>query len=123
MKAVNGRTVESDTGKIRQESKSIMWMKELEAAKYLAVEAGKVIMEIYNDMDILVEYKSDHSPLTAADKAANEIIAKALKNSFPSYAILSEEEKDDKSRLDKEYCFIVDPLDGTKEFLEQFTRG
>lgn len=45
-------------------------------------------------------------------------------NSFPPYAVLSEEEKDDTSRLDNDYCFIVDSLDGTKEFIKrngQFT--
>ena len=100
------------------------WMKELETAKQAAVSAGKAIMEIYHSMDISVEYKSDNSPLTEADKAANKIIVTVLKNSFPSYAVLSEEEKDDTSRLDNDYCFIVDPLDGTKEFIKrngQFT--
>lgn len=100
------------------------WMKELETAKYAAVEAGKAIMTIYDSMDISVEYKSDHSPLTAADKASNQIIVDMLKKSFPSYAVLSEEEKDDKARLHNDYCFIVDPLDGTKEFIKrngQFT--
>ncbi len=103
----------------------MMWMKELEAARAAAVEAGKAIMEIYNAVSpIQVEYKEDRSPLTAADKAANQIIVKALKENFPEYAILSEEEKDNKSRLDNELCFVVDPLDGTKEFLKrngQFT--
>lgn len=101
------------------------WTKELEAAKAAAVEAGKAIMEIYNAADpVKVEYKGDHSPLTAADKAANRIIVEALKNGFPQYAVLSEEEKDNRSRLNNEYCFVVDPLDGTKEFLKrngQFT--
>lgn len=101
------------------------WMKELEAAKAAAVEAGKAIMEIYNAVaPVKVEYKGDHSPLTAADKAANRIIVEALKNGFPQYAVLSEEEKDNRSRLNNEYCFVVDPLDGTKEFLKrngQFT--
>lgn len=102
----------------------MMWMKELEAAKHAAVEAGKAIMEIYQNVDITVEYKSNHSPLTIADKAADKMIAEELKSSFPSYAFLSEEEKDDKSRLENDYCFIVDPLDGTKEFIKrngQFT--
>lgn len=103
----------------------MMWMKELEVAKAAAVEAGKAIMEIYNAVSpIQVEYKEDRSPLTAADKAANQIIVKALRENFPEYAILSEEEKDNKSRLDNELCFVVDPLDGTKEFLKrngQFT--
>lgn len=103
----------------------MMWMEELEAAKTVAVKAGKAIMEIYNAADpIQVEYKGDHSPLTAADKAANKIIVEALTSSFPQYAVLSEEEKDNRERLDNAYCFVVDPLDGTKEFLKrngQFT--
>ena len=101
------------------------WMKELETAKAAAVEAGKAIMEIYNAADpVKVEYKGDHSPLTAADKAANQIIVEALRSRFPQYAVLSEEEKDNKLRLENAYCFVVDPLDGTKEFLKrngQFT--
>ncbi len=91
-----------------------------------AVRAGEKIMEIYNDKDLFqnVEYKSDNSPLTLADQAANDIIVSVLKKEFPTYAILSEEEKDDLSRLENSYCFVVDPLDGTKEFIKrngQFT--
>lgn len=101
------------------------WEKELEAAKQVAVEAGKAIMDIYQGTDqALIEYKVDQSPLTLADQEANKIIIDFLKKNFPQYAILSEEEKDQKSRLENDYCFIVDPLDGTKEFLKrngQFT--
>lgn len=102
----------------------MMWMKELEAAKQAAVKAGKAILEIYQNVDITVEYKSNHSPLTIADKTADNIITEELKSSFPSYAVLSEEGKDDKARLENDYCFVVDPLDGTKEFIKrngQFT--
>lgn len=101
------------------------WMKELETAKAAAVEAGKAVMEIYREaVPVRVEYKEDRSPLTAADKAANQIIIKALREGFPEYAVLSEEEQDNKSRLEQDLCFVVDPLDGTKEFLKrngQFT--
>ena len=102
----------------------MMWIEELEVAKHAAVEAGKAIMEVYNSADIGIEYKKDQSPLTMADKAANEIIVGILRSRFPSYAVLSEEEKDDKLRLNNDYCFVVDPLDGTKEFIKrnsQFT--
>lgn len=82
-------------------------------------------MEIYEDENPMeIEYKSDDSPLTAADKAANRIIVDRLRSNFPQYAILSEEEKDQKERLSNDYCFVVDPLDGTKEFVKrngQFT--
>ncbi len=74
--------------------------------------------------DFGVEYKADDSPLTKADKASNAIIVKALRDRFPDYAILSEEEKDNRARLENDLCFVVDPLDGTKEFVKrngQFT--
>ncbi len=98
--------------------------KELNVSKKAAVLAGKAIMEIYNSKEFGVEYKKDNSPLTLADKAANKIIVEMLKDNFPEYAILSEEEKDDLKRLEKDCCFVVDPLDGTKEFIKrngQFT--
>lgn len=102
-----------------------MWEKELEISKIAAIKAGEAIMEIYNDAeDMQIEYKDGNMPLTAADKAANRVIVDLLKENFPSYAILSEEEKDNPERLKNDLCFIVDPLDGTKEFIKrngQFT--
>lgn len=99
--------------------------KELVVAKEAAVKAGYAIMDVYeNAEDMQISYKDGDMPLTAADKASNRIIVDALKEAFPEYAILSEEEKDDLSRLDNDYCFVVDPLDGTKEFIKrngQFT--
>ena len=99
--------------------------KELAVAKEAAVKAGYAIMDVYeNAEDMQISYKDGDMPLTAADKASNRIIVDALKEAFPEYAILSEEEKDDLSRLDNDYCFVVDPLDGTKEFIKrngQFT--
>ncbi len=95
----------------------------LQIINSVAIDAGKAIMKIYNT-DFDVEYKTDDSPLTLADKTANEVILSVLKEEFPSYAILSEESKDSKDRLESDYCFIVDPLDGTKEFIKrngQFT--
>ncbi|MGM0597520.1 MAG: 3'(2'),5'-bisphosphate nucleotidase CysQ [Myxococcota bacterium] len=81
-------------------------------------EAGKKIMEIYED-DFEVEYKKDSSPLTRADQEANQIIVDFLKKTWPEHAVLSEEVKDDFSRLGREWCWIVDPLDGTKEFVKR----
>lgn len=102
-----------------------MWEKELDVAKKAAVEAGHEILRIYNSGDdFRVEYKEGNSPLTIADKAANAIIVGSLRKEFPDYAILSEEEKDNRERLNHDFCFVVDPLDGTKEFLKhngQFT--
>jgi 3'(2'), 5'-bisphosphate nucleotidase len=101
-----------------------MWHSELELAKILAIRAGRKIMEIYEEGTNSISYKVDNSPLTVADKASNQIIVEGLKKAFPQYAILSEEEKDDFERLKNDCCFVVDPLDGTKEFIKrngQFT--
>jgi 3'(2'), 5'-bisphosphate nucleotidase len=57
------------------------------------------------------------SPVTAADRASNRILLAGLRSAFPADAILSEEEKDSGDRLERERVWIVDPLDGTKEFL------
>ena len=91
----------------------------LNIIKELAVEAGIEIMKIYESDDFGIESKGDESPLTRADKRANEIIVKGLKKIFSDIAILSEEEKDNGERLAFERCFIVDPLDGTKEFIKR----
>jgi len=102
-----------------------MWNEELIISRKCAVEAGKLIIEIYKDTaPFSIEQKVDQSPLTAADKVSNRIIIKALKKSFPAYAILSEEGENSKDRLQNDLCFVVDPLDGTKEFIKrngQFT--
>jgi len=95
-----------------------MFKHEMELAIKLALEAGEKIMEIY-ETDFKVYSKEDKSPLTEADLEANNIIVKGLKENFPKYSILSEESKDDKTRLDNHYCFIVDPIDGTKEFVNK----
>lgn len=97
-----------------------------EVCNILAVEAGKKIMEVYEDPNLFsqTEVKGDKSPLTLADKRANDLIVTGLKEKYPQIAMLSEEEKDDLSRRENPLCFIVDPLDGTKEFMKrngQFT--
>lgn len=93
-----------------------MWEKELEAA----IEAGKIakdiILEVYHQ-NFEVEIKDDNSPVTMADKKADAAIKKYLHEKFPSYAFLTEESNDDKSRLSNDYVWIVDPLDGTKDFV------
>jgi len=92
--------------------------KELYVAKKAAISAGKAIMEIYKQ-EFEVNYKEDESPVTQADLKADEIIISRLKEVFPNYAYLSEESADDLSRLDNDYCFIIDPIDGTKEFVNK----
>ncbi|MCG8569275.1 MAG: 3'(2'),5'-bisphosphate nucleotidase CysQ [Spirochaetes bacterium] len=92
--------------------------KELDIAKKAALSAGKEILRIYQT-DFEVTYKDDKSPLTKADQQANNIIVEQLSKNFPDHAILSEESKDDLQRLNNPWCWIVDPLDGTKEFLKK----
>ena len=85
----------------------------------LAKEAGSVIMSIY-ESNFEVQYKADRSPLTAADKASHKVIVEGLKIAFPAIPILSEEGADiDYAKRKKwERFWLVDPLDGTKEFIK-----
>ena len=94
-------------------------MKELLSIAIIAsVEAGEAIMKVYsNKIDVV--YKEDESPLTLADKNANKIINKHLvKSKIP---IISEENKilTYEERKNWKQCWIVDPLDGTKEFIKR----
>lgn len=86
--------------------------------KELSVLAGKEILKYYKK-EITVEYKKDKSPVTDADRTADALIAGGLKSRCPGMPVLSEESVDDLSRLESRYCFVVDPLDGTKEFIRQ----
>jgi 3'(2'), 5'-bisphosphate nucleotidase len=92
---------------------------DLEKVCAVAREAGAAIMEIYaGDHD--VEFKDDKSPLTAADKASHNVIMSGLRQHFPEIPILSEEGKDIPyaERKDWQRFWLVDPLDGTKEFIK-----
>lgn len=95
-----------------------MYRSALEIAKKAAVLAGKKILEIYNS-DFEITYKEDDSPLTCADRAADEIIVNLIRAKYPEHAILSEESADHLSRLENPYCWVIDPLDGTKEFIHR----
>ena len=85
--------------------------------------AGKAILEIYNDQALFeqVETKADASPLTLADKKSHEIIDEGLKRLFPEIPVISEEGKDMpfENRKDFKKFWLVDPLDGTKEFINR----
>jgi 3'(2'), 5'-bisphosphate nucleotidase len=86
----------------------------------IAKEAGKAIMQVYKQ-DFEVEYKQDSSPLTLADKKAHDIIEDSLNLLSVNFPILSEEGKETpyKDRKHWEYFWLVDPLDGTKEFIKK----
>ena len=95
----------------------------LDNIKSIAVKAGHAIMHIYNTMpdDIGVQKKADDSPLTKADLASNAVIVAGLKKHFPDIPIISEENKN-KSYDERKHwntVWIVDPLDGTKEFIKR----
>ncbi len=95
-----------------------MWEKELKAMKEAALLAEKEILRVYHTK-FDVEIKSDDSPVTIADKHADKIIREYLHSLFPSHSFLTEESKDTKERLDNDFVFIVDPVDGTKEFVSK----
>lgn len=84
----------------------------------LALEAGDKIMEIYNSPDFDVRSKSDDSPVTAADEAADEIISAGLRAAFPDVALVTEEQAATHTEAANTFL-IVDPLDGTKEFINR----
>jgi len=89
---------------------------ELDIAIKAAKEAGNAILEIYQG-NFEISKKNDDSPITEADLKSNEIIKEIL--SQTEHAILSEEDKDDQSRLSKNTIWIVDPLDGTSDFIDK----
>ncbi len=92
---------------------------ELMAAIFLSLQAGAEILEVYQSENFSVQYKEDNTPLTLADRKSNEVIVGNLRRLFPDYALLSEESKDDPARLNNDWCWIIDPLDGTKEFIKR----
>ena len=94
-----------------------MYEHELSVALKAVNSVRDLILEIYNSPDFGVEIKEDNSPVTKADKAADKKIREILSEAFPLYALLTEESLDDKSRLNNDYVWIVDPIDGTKDFV------
>lgn len=84
----------------------------------LAIQAGSRIMEIYEADDFEVKVKSDASPVTEADEAADALISAGLRAAFPDVTLITEEQA--ASHQKQADCFlIVDPLDGTKEFINR----
>ena len=84
----------------------------------LALQAGDEIMAIYRDEDLQVRAKSDASPVTQADEAADALISKGLRAAFPDIALVTEEQAETHAQSPDTF-FIVDPLDGTKEFVQR----
>lgn len=95
-----------------------MYENELKHAIDLVKEAGDILLKYY-DQDYEIEYKKGDGPVTQADKASNEFIVKQLIELYPDDGILSEESKDDLIRLRKRRVWLVDPMDGTREFIDK----
>jgi len=93
---------------------------DIEPILEIARQAGKVIMEVYA-RDFAVESKEDKSPLTEADRLANDVIVSGLRQLHPDIPIISEETKTVPyaERKDWTRYWLVDPLDGTKEFIKK----
>ncbi len=89
---------------------------EYQAASQAAREAGAIIARLYRG-EYQVAEKSRGNPVTTADIMANRTIREILEARFPDDAWLSEEDADSPERLDKRRVWIVDPLDGTREFI------
>src|SRR5437867_1786282 len=96
------------------------YQREIKVATELARQAGAVLLEHYNS-PFLVEQKinalDEIEEVTAADREANELIVSRLRKEFPDDGILAEESTDSEHRLEKDRVWLIDPMDGTKNFI------
>jgi 3'(2'), 5'-bisphosphate nucleotidase len=95
-----------------------MYEKELDFAIKLSREAGCIVLDYY-DKQYEIDLKKENEPVTQADKASNDFITDELRKAYPDDGILAEESKDDLSRLGKSRVWLVDPMDGTREFIDK----
>jgi len=89
----------------------------LAIAVKLALDAGREILKLYR-REMQVDQKADEGPVTAADRSADRLIREGLRASFPEDAVLTEESPDRLDRLSSRRLWIVDPLDGTRQFVK-----
>jgi 3'-phosphoadenosine 5'-phosphosulfate (PAPS) 3'-phosphatase len=92
---------------------------EVDAAIAAALKAGSIVREFYDGESAAAYAKVDGSPVTDADLASDQAIREILAERFPEDAILSEEVLDDKRRLCVSRCWVVDPIDGTEQFIQR----
>lgn len=81
-------------------------------------QAGQIVLKYYGD-HTAVQWKTPTEPVTAADHASNEFLVTEVQNHFPGEAILAEESRNDNGRLQKPLVWMIDPMDGTKEFISR----
>jgi len=103
---------------IRQGNDDLEQERLIAEMRRLAIAAGARIMEIYEGPDFEVKVKSDASPVTEADEAADALISEGLRAAFPGVALVTEEQAASHGQ-DVSSFLIVDPLDGTKEFINR----
>lgn len=100
----------------KESEKILEYENQLKLAQEAAQAAGDVVLNYYEG-DYHVEQKSRNNPVTTADFESDKLLKKMLGQAYPEYGWLSEESKDNPERLDKEFVWVVDPIDGTKEFI------
>ena len=91
--------------------------RELEVARRVAREAGRILLEVYDTRYEVIEKADDGGPVTIADRRANEHLVSALRDAFPGDGVVAEESPDTSDAGRCARCWYVDPLDGTKEFI------
>ena len=89
-----------------------------EVMRRLAIEAGALILEVYARPDMEARAKADQSPVTEADEAADAHISAGLRTAFPDVPLVTEEQAATHAQTGATFL-IVDPLDGTKEFVQR----
>jgi myo-inositol-1(or 4)-monophosphatase len=92
--------------------------RELEVARGAALAAGEILQGYFRDGGYQIDSKGKNNPVTTADFEADSKLKQILREAFPAYGWLSEETVDGDDRLARERVWIVDPLDGTKEFIK-----
>ncbi len=92
------------------------YARELAVAEEVALEAARLVLG-YHRTDLKIDSKAGNEPVTEADRAASTLIVERLRAAFPDDAVLSEEIPDDGSRLGRPRVWMVDPIDGTSDFI------
>ena len=92
--------------------------RELQVARDAALAAGEILQRYFRDGGYQIDSKGRNNPVTTADFEADSELKQILRDAFPAYGWLSEETADNDDRLTRERVWIVDPLDGTKEFIK-----
>ncbi|MCA9859977.1 MAG: 3'(2'),5'-bisphosphate nucleotidase CysQ [Thermomicrobiales bacterium] len=98
---------------------SIIYAQELDVAKHAARTAGAAVLDFYTAQSAESYVKQDGSVVTDADLAADRIIRETILDAFPNDALLTEEGADDEARLSNSRVWIIDPIDGTNQFVSR----